>query len=102
MQVVSVLEKDFFPIVKRQSLSGRAKIRTDNKIFMEGMALDMALDVFSERGFHVVLDVSKVSIPDTFDLKTGMSAQHEHGSCVCATGIIAIFTRSGPIFHPKN
>ncbi len=37
-------------IIRRQALSGRAIIRSQNAIFSEHGAIDMALDLLSERG----------------------------------------------------
>jgi adenylate kinase len=31
----------------------------------------MFIDVFSERGFHAVVDQHRIEIPESFDLKTG-------------------------------
>ena len=47
---MSVIQKEFLYIIRRQALSGKAIIRSVNPIFSEPLALDMALDVLSERG----------------------------------------------------
>jgi adenylate kinase len=31
----------------------------------------MLIDVFSERGFHATVDVTRVGVPDHIDLQTG-------------------------------
>ena len=62
-KVISILMTEFMHIIKRQALSGRAIIRTQNILFQqEGMAVDMALDLLCERGYTVVLDVNKQQI----------------------------------------
>jgi adenylate kinase len=29
------------------------------------------IDVFSERGYHAAVDIHRIEIPDSFDVKTG-------------------------------
>lgn len=40
-------------------------------MFDEPLALAMFIDIFSERGYHAVVDVHRIEIPETVDLKTG-------------------------------
>ena len=68
--VVGILLQDFSGILTRQALSGEAVIRSDHPIFEEPLSLDMALDVLTERGYGVVVDVQKTLIPSSFDPET--------------------------------
>jgi adenylate kinase len=32
----------------------------------------MLIDVFSERGFHAVVDIHRIEVPEKFDVATGL------------------------------
>lgn len=70
-RVVELIQTDMIHIIKRQSISGRAIIRSENPIFLEPGAIDMALDILTERGFTVTLDLRKTMQPIRVELKTG-------------------------------
>jgi len=53
--------------VPAEALSGAALIRSSNEVFRTSLAVNMALDVLTERGFTVVLDVQKTLIPSHVD-----------------------------------
>lgn len=61
--VIALLNSEFIHIVKRQALAGQAVIRTNNGILENPVAINMCLDVLSERGFRVVLDVLRTQVP---------------------------------------
>lgn len=69
--VVNFIEEKMMPIIVRHSISGRADINTEDKLFHDTQALAMLIDVFSERGFHATADVHLIEIPERFDLQTG-------------------------------
>lgn len=71
-QVVEIVKKRFLPIVLRHSISGMAYINSEETVFEDPLALAMLIDVFSERGYHAVVDVHLVDVPYRFDLDTGM------------------------------
>ena len=62
-QVVSLIENKFMPIIKRHAISGLALINSEDPVFDEGLALAMLIDIFSERGYQVVVDVNKMDVP---------------------------------------
>jgi adenylate kinase len=70
-RVVDIIEKKFLPIVLRHAIPGRAYINSEDETFDNSMALAMAIDVFSERGFHAAVDIRQEEIPDRIDLNTG-------------------------------
>lgn len=70
-RVVTVIEKKMLPIVTRHSLSGHANINSEDSVFDDPLALAMLIDIFSERGYHAVVDVHRIEIPDHFDAATG-------------------------------
>ena len=71
-QVIELLKTDFLRIIKQQALSGHVKIRSNASLLRDNPeALTMMLDILSERGYKVILDVSVESRPIRVDLKTG-------------------------------
>lgn len=71
-RVIQLIEQKFIPIVLRHSISGLTYINSEDEVFEEPMALAMLLDVFSERGYHAVVDIRKEEIPYKVDLQTGL------------------------------
>ncbi|OHE77732.1 MAG: adenylate kinase [Verrucomicrobia bacterium RIFCSPLOWO2_12_FULL_64_8] len=69
--VVAFIEKKLLPIIKRHAISGMAQINTEDKVFDQPLALAMLIDVFSERGYHAVVDIHRIEIPESVDLTTG-------------------------------
>jgi len=70
-QVVYDIERYFMPIVKRHAISGMALINTENPLYHDDLAVEMLIDVFSERGFHAVVDTRKEAVPERVNLRTG-------------------------------
>src|SRR5687767_13586060 len=70
-KVVQFIEKKITPIVIRHAISGVALINTEDEVLRDPLALAMVIDVFSERGYHAVVDVHKIEIPEKVDLVTG-------------------------------
>lgn len=69
--VVTFIEKKMIPIVIRHAISGVALINTEDPVLEDPMSLAMLIDVFSERGYHAVVDIHKIEIPEKVDLATG-------------------------------
>jgi len=70
-RVVELIETKMMPIVIRHAVSGVASINSEDPLFQDPSALAMLIDVFSERGFHATVDVTRVGVPDHIDLQTG-------------------------------
>ncbi|MGF1530126.1 MAG: nucleoside monophosphate kinase [Puniceicoccaceae bacterium] len=70
-KVIEEIESYFLPIVQRHTISGMALINSENPLFDNPRAVGMLIDVFSERGFHAVVDVNKVEVPYRVDLHSG-------------------------------
>ncbi len=70
-RVVGFVEKKLMPIVLRHAISGVALINTEDPVLDDPLALAMLIDVFSERGYHAVVDLHRIEIPEKFDLATG-------------------------------
>ena len=71
-KVISVIETKMVPIVLRHAISGVAHINTEDPVLSDPLALAMLIDVFSERGYHAVVDIHRIDVPERFDLKTGV------------------------------
>src|SRR6185503_20713097 len=70
-KVVAFIERKMVPIVLRHAISGVALINTEDSVLDAPLALAMLIDVFSERGYHAVVDIHRVDVPVRFDLTTG-------------------------------
>lgn len=70
-KVVCFVSKKILPIILRHSISGVALINTEDTLLDDPTALAMLIDVFSERGYHAVVDIHRIEVPEKFDLKTG-------------------------------
>ena len=69
-EVVDVIISDFMPIVKLHAISGTAVINSEHVVFSKPKALEMLIDIFSERGYHAIVDVNKLELADSIDPKT--------------------------------
>jgi len=69
--VTHFIEEKILPIVLRHAISGSAHINSEEKLLDSPLALAMLIDVFSERGYHAAVDIHRIEIPDSIDLKTG-------------------------------
>lgn len=70
--VVAFIEKKMLPIVLRHAISGIALINTEDPVLEDPLALAMLIDVFSERGYHAVVDIHRIDVPERFDRETGV------------------------------
>jgi adenylate kinase len=60
------------PIVLRHAISGFALVNTEELVLDDPLALAMLIDIFSERGYHAVVDLHRIEIPERVDLATGV------------------------------
>jgi adenylate kinase len=70
-RVIEFIEDKMMPIVVRHAVSGIASINSEDLLFEDPAALAMLIDVFSERGFHATVDVTRVGVPMRVDLEKG-------------------------------
>jgi len=70
-RVIEFIEGKMMPIVVRHAVSGVATINSEDLLFEDPTALAMLIDVFSERGFHATVDVTRIGVPLHIDLQTG-------------------------------
>ena len=69
-KVVNTINHDFMPIIQRHAISGMAVVNTEDAVFHDDQALAMLIDIFSERGYHAIIDVHREEEPDSIDPKT--------------------------------
>ena len=69
--VVNLIQSDFVKILQQQALQGKAIIRSVSPLLAKPMALDILLDIMSERGFSIVLDYQKPVTARSFDAESG-------------------------------
>ena len=69
--VVKIIKDEFFPIISKHGISGKAYINSEDPTFDETLAIAMVIDVFSERGYHMVVDQRRYAIPTQINLETG-------------------------------
>lgn len=70
-KIVAIINTNFIGIVKRHALSGKAIVNSEDPIFEKPHAISMLIDIFSERGYHAIVDKTLTEIPRRVDLKTG-------------------------------
>jgi adenylate kinase len=69
--VVTFIDKKLMPIVLRHAISGLALVNTEDLLLDDPLALAMLIDVFSERGYHAIVDLHRIEVPEKVDLATG-------------------------------
>ena len=69
-KVVALIEEHFIPIIERHAISGMAVVNTESEVLHDPVALAMLIDIFSERGYHAIVDLHREEIPDSIDPKT--------------------------------
>ena len=70
-RVIGIINRVFMPIIERHAISGRAVVNTEDELFSDPLALAMLIDIFSERGYHAVVDKQLNRIPDRVNRETG-------------------------------
>ncbi|MEM8866919.1 MAG: nucleoside monophosphate kinase [Verrucomicrobiota bacterium] len=69
-RVVELIEANFVPIIQRHAISGMAVVNSEDPTFEHTEALAMLIDIFSERGYHVLVDIRREDIPESVDRET--------------------------------
>ncbi len=76
-KVVEFIEHKIMPIVLRHSISGVATVNSEDTLLGDPHALAMLIDVFSERGYHALIDLHRIEVPERVDLHTGIISCRE-------------------------
>ncbi len=70
-RVAAFIEEALMPVVLRHAITGTASINSEDTLLHDPMALAMLIDIFSERGFHALIALHKIEVPERIDLTTG-------------------------------
>jgi|tagenome__1003787_1003787.scaffolds.fasta_scaffold20731849_2 adenylate kinase len=70
-QVAGFIEAHAVPVIMRHVLAGQCVVKTDSALFEDATAVDMVLDVLSERGYHALYQEVRTPVPQAFDPSTG-------------------------------
>lgn len=70
-EVAAFLEGRVVPVIRRHALAGDCLVKTDDGLFADPLAVDMALDTLAERGYHAVYEERRTPVPRSFDPATG-------------------------------
>jgi adenylate kinase len=69
-RVVGWIQEKMMPIVRTHSMSGFARVNSENKLFDDPVALRIMIDVLSERGFHASVDIHRMDVPEKINKET--------------------------------
>lgn len=70
-EVVDLINVKMIPIIERHAISGRAVVNNEDTVLSDSLALAMLIDIFSDRGYHAVVDKQLSKIPERVNVKTG-------------------------------
>ena len=76
-KVIEFIEAKMMPIVVRHAMSGVANINSEDVLFQDPVALAMLIDVFSDRGFHATVDITRMCVAKRVDLQSGNICSEE-------------------------
>ena len=70
-EVVNLINVKLIPIIERHAISGRAVINNEDEVLSNPLALAILIDIFSDRGYHAVVDKQLSKIPERVNVTTG-------------------------------
>jgi len=70
-QAAAFIEQNVMPVIVRHVLAGRCVVKTDHALFERDDAVDMVLDILSERGYHAVYQEQRIPVPRSVDASSG-------------------------------
>ncbi|MCE2684501.1 MAG: nucleoside monophosphate kinase [Verrucomicrobiae bacterium] len=70
-RVIDLIQDKFLPIIRSHAISGQAHVNTETPVFDDSLAIAMFIDIFSERGFHAVVDLHRIEIPESVEPFSG-------------------------------
>jgi adenylate kinase len=68
-KVVTAISDEILPLIRMHVMAGEAHVKSNNTVFSEAMALQMLVDILSDRGFYVVVEKQETHIPYRIDHK---------------------------------
>ena len=70
-EVVELINTKMISIIERHAISGRAVVNNEDEVLSNPLALAMLIDIFSDRGYHAVVDKQLTRIPERVNVNTG-------------------------------
>jgi len=70
-EAAAFIEQNVMPVIVRHVLAGRCVVKTEHALFQSDVAVDMVLDILSERGYHAVYQEQRLPVPRSLDAATG-------------------------------
>ncbi len=71
IRIVELINVKFIPIIQRHAISGRAVINNEDQVLADPLALAVLIDIFSDRGYHAVVDKQLTKVPERVNIQTG-------------------------------
>lgn len=70
--MIDRIMNDVLPVIRQSGLAGHAEYVTRSSFFTENpIAIDMLVDILTDRGFHVCYIREDSAVPERVDPKTG-------------------------------
>jgi adenylate kinase len=69
-RVVKLVVEKMIPIVRAHAISGHARINREDELLDDPLALRIMIDIFSERGFHALVDIHRMDVPERINPDT--------------------------------
>ncbi|MCB1232227.1 MAG: nucleoside monophosphate kinase [Verrucomicrobiae bacterium] len=69
-ETVALIDEKFMPIVRKHAISGKAYINSENTFLDNPLVLAMIIDIFSDRGYHIVIDIRRYDVPQRVNRET--------------------------------
>ncbi|MCJ8332077.1 MAG: nucleoside monophosphate kinase [Lentisphaeria bacterium] len=70
-KVLDLITREMMNDIKRHAVVGKAIVRLDNLVLNDSLAVDMVIDILTERGFLPTVDIMETHIPVSVDLTNG-------------------------------
>jgi adenylate kinase len=94
MQVIELIETQIMPALRRHTAVGRARVRLTHVTLEQPAAVDMVVDILTERGYFPTADIIEQHIPIRIDPETF--------SVIHATRKIWLFEIAFPTAHIRR
>lgn len=69
-KAIDLIETQIVPLIQRHEAAGRASIRLENKLLENEIAIDMVVDVLTERGYSITAECKEQIVPMRIDPET--------------------------------
>ena len=70
--IISLIDTEVMPVLKQCSMAGHAEYRSRHPLLLQShLAVDMLIDILTDRGFNVAHFVEERLVPRQVDLKSG-------------------------------